>query len=93
MMGGGKIKPGTESPPNRFGVYIAEIEVNGVLKESPSTFFQKHWDRTKVMEAIHEAFNNKRHRHGNVYSGKTSEGMEIRFVLINDKIITVYPKY
>ncbi|MGY1460720.1 EndoU domain-containing protein [Bacillus toyonensis] len=93
MMGGGKIKPGTESPPNRFGVYTAEIEVNGVLKESPSTFFPKHWDRTKVMEAIHEAFNNKRHRHGNVYSGKTSEGMEIRFVLINDKIITVYPKY
>ncbi|PGD89755.1 hypothetical protein COM47_00570 [Bacillus wiedmannii] len=93
MMGGGKIKPGTESPPNRFGVYTAEIEVNGVLKGSPSTFFPKHWDRTQVMEAIHEAFNNKRHRHGNVYSGKTSEGMEIRFVLINDKIITVYPKY
>ncbi len=93
MMGGGKIKPGTESPPNRFGVYTAEIEVSGVLKESPSTFFPKHWDRTQVMEAIHEAFNNKRHRHGNVYSGKTSEGMEIRFVLINDKIITVYPKY
>lgn len=45
------------------------------------------------MEAIHEAFNNKRHRYGNVYSGKTSEGMEIRFVLINDKIITVYSKY
>ncbi|PHA85118.1 hypothetical protein COE78_22105 [Bacillus pseudomycoides] len=93
MMGGGKVKPGSESPPNRFGVYSAEIEVNAVLKESPSTFFPKHWDRTQVMEAIHEAYSNKRRISGKLYSGKTSEGMEIRFVLINDKIITVYPMY
>ncbi|MGG2016112.1 EndoU domain-containing protein [Bacillus sp. S10(2024)] len=93
MMGGGKIKPGTESTPNRFGVYTAEIEVSGVPKSSPSTFFPKHWDRTQVLEAIHEAYNNKRRINGNLYSGRTSAGMEIRLVLINDKIITVYPMY
>ncbi|MDC2864642.1 EndoU domain-containing protein [Bacillus sp. BP-3] len=93
MMGEGKIKPGTESTPNRFGVYTAEIEVSGVPKSSPSTFFPKHWDRTQVLEAIHEAYNNKRRINGNLYSGRTSAGMEIRLVLINDKIITVYPMY
>lgn len=80
--------------PNSFGVYTAEIEVNGVLKESSrSSFFPKHWDRTQVIEAIHEAYNNKRCKSGKLYVGKISEGMEIRFVLINDKIITVYPMY
>ena len=43
------------------------------------------------MEAIHEAYSNKRCISGRLYCGKTSEGMEIRFVLINDKIIAVYP--
>ncbi|PEN50397.1 hypothetical protein CN630_04945 [Bacillus wiedmannii] len=41
------------------------------------------------MEAIHETYSNKRCISGRLYSSKTSEGMEIRFVLINDKIITV----
>ncbi|RFB11775.1 hypothetical protein DZB88_18420 [Bacillus sp. OE] len=45
------------------------------------------------MEAIHETYSNKRCISRRSYSGKTSEGMEIRFVLINDKIITVYPMY
>ncbi|UYX55536.1 EndoU domain-containing protein [Bacillus thuringiensis] len=44
-------------------------------------------------QAIHEAYSNKRCISGRLYSGKTSEGMEIRFALINDKIITVYPMY
>ncbi|WP_392388073.1 hypothetical protein [Bacillus toyonensis] len=45
------------------------------------------------MEAIHEAYSDKRCIGGRLYSGKTSQGMEIRFVLINGKIITVYPIY
>ena len=39
------------------------------------------------MKAIYEAYSNKRCISGRLYSSKTSEGMEIRFVLINDKII------
>ncbi|HFR4180755.1 MULTISPECIES: EndoU domain-containing protein [Bacillus] len=45
------------------------------------------------MEAIHEAYSNKRCIRGRLYSSKKSEGMEIRFVFINGKIITVYPMY
>ena len=45
------------------------------------------------MEAIYEAYSNKRCIGGRLYSGKTSQGMEIRFVLIDDKIIAVYPVY
>lgn len=45
------------------------------------------------MEAIYEAYSNKRCISGRLYCGKTSEGMEIRFVLIEDKIIAVYPVY
>jgi len=45
------------------------------------------------MEDIHETYSNKRCMGGRLYSGKTSEGMEIRFVLINDTIITVYSMY
>ncbi len=45
------------------------------------------------MEAIYEAYSNERCISGRLYCGKTPEGMEIRFVLINDKIITVYPMY
>ena len=45
------------------------------------------------MEAIHETYSNKRCISGRLYSGKTFEEMEIRFVLIDDKIIAVYPVY
>ncbi|KAB7638318.1 EndoU domain-containing protein [Bacillus sp. B3-WWTP-C-10-D-3] len=45
------------------------------------------------MEAIYETYSNKRCISGRLYSSKISEGMEIRFVLINDKIIKVYPMY
>ncbi|MFC9415978.1 hypothetical protein ACIG6B_15605 [Bacillus mobilis] len=44
-------------------------------------------------QAIHETYSNKRCISGRLYCGKTSEGMEIRFVLIDDKIIAVYPVY
>ncbi len=62
------------------------------LLKSPSSFFPKHWDRAQVLEAIHEAYNNKRRMSGKLYSGRTSTGMEIRFVLINGKIISAFPK-
>ncbi|PEA81938.1 EndoU domain-containing protein [Bacillus pseudomycoides] len=62
------------------------------LLKSPSSFFPKHWDRTQVLEAIHEAYNNKRRMSGKLDSSRTSTGMEIRFVLINCKIISAFPK-
>ncbi|OAB37783.1 EndoU domain-containing protein [Paenibacillus glacialis] len=50
---------GNVDPPNEFGVYQVNIEVNGVLKKPKSTFFPKEWTPKQVIDAINEAFNNK----------------------------------
>ncbi|MFD3262291.1 EndoU domain-containing protein [Paenibacillus lentus] len=84
---------GNIDPPNKFGVYQANIEVNGVLKKVKSTFFPKEWAPQQVIDAINEAFNNKVLVKNNIYQGKTSTGIKIEFVLRNDKIISAYPLY
>ncbi|MGG4346633.1 EndoU domain-containing protein, partial [Paenibacillus lautus] len=84
---------GDIDPPNEFGVYRANIEVNGVLKKVKSTFFPKEWTPQQVIDAINEAFHNKEVVKNNVYQGITSMGMKIEFVLRNGKIISAYPLY
>lgn len=84
---------GNVDPPNELGVYQANIEVSGVLKKVKSTFFPKEWSPQQVVDAINEAFTNKEVVKNNVYRGITSQGMEIEFVLRNDKIISAYPLY
>lgn len=84
---------GNVDPPNEFGVYQANIEVSGVLKKVKSTFFPREWSPQQVIDAINEAFRNKEVVKNNVYRGVTSRGMEIEFVLRNDKIISAYPLY
>uniref|UniRef100_A0A7U3YGC7 Bacterial EndoU nuclease domain-containing protein n=1 Tax=Geobacillus sp. (strain Y4.1MC1) TaxID=581103 RepID=A0A7U3YGC7_GEOS0 len=94
MMGGGKIVPGSESLCNCHGVYFANVEVNGVKKQVPSTFFPKDWSRVDVLNAIKEAYENKTQLRGNKYIGTTSSGMRIEMYLDSmGKIITAYPKY
>lgn len=84
---------GNIDPPNEFGVYRANIEVNGVPKKPKSTFFPKEWTPQQVIDAINEAFHNKEVVKNNIYRGTTSMGMEIEFILRNDKIISAYPIY
>ncbi|MGG1615269.1 EndoU domain-containing protein, partial [Paenibacillus sp. NRS-1781] len=84
---------GNVDPPNEFGVYQANIEVSGVLKKVKSTFFPREWSPQQVIDAINEASRNKEVVKNNVYRGVTSRGMEIEFVLRNDKIISAYPLY
>ncbi|MGG4202885.1 EndoU domain-containing protein [Paenibacillus jamilae] len=84
---------GNIDPPNEFGVYQANIEINGVLKGPKSTFFPKEWTPQQVIDSVNEAFNNKVIIKNNKYIGKTSTGMEIEFILRNDKIISAYPVY
>ncbi|MCI1773939.1 MAG: EndoU domain-containing protein, partial [Paenibacillus lautus] len=79
--------------PNEFGVYQANVEVNGVLKGPKSTFFPKEWTPQQVVDAVNEAFNNKVNIKNNRYIGKTSSGMEIEIILRNDKIISAFPVY
>ncbi|WP_227793451.1 EndoU domain-containing protein [Paenibacillus guangzhouensis] len=84
---------GNIDPPNEFGVYQANVEISGVLKGPKSTFFPKEWTPQQVIESVNEAFNNKVIIKNNKYLGKTSTGMEIEFILRNDKIISAYPVY
>ena len=96
----GKIIPGTKSVPNHFGVYEAEVTVNGIRKTAnggKSTFFPDHWNAQEVVDAINEAFNKKQFVQGrrNSYVGELSNGMQIEMFIdnITGKVISAFPKY
>ncbi len=42
---GGKIIPNTKTAPDRNGVYMAKVKINGIKKKTSSNFFPKHWSR------------------------------------------------
>lgn len=93
-MMGGRIIPGTETAPDKNGVYEANVIINGKKKKAPSSFFPKHWDRVDVLKAVKEAFENKRHIGGFKYEGTTSRGIDIQMYLDEDGIIsTAFPIY
>ncbi|MGQ4668589.1 T7SS effector LXG polymorphic toxin [Metabacillus halosaccharovorans] len=93
-MMGGKIIPGTETKPDKNGVYRAKVEIEGVRKKATSSFFPKEWDRVQVLKAIEETFNNKRLIGDNKYSGKSESGLIIEMYLNKDgSIATAYPIY
>ncbi|WP_236251232.1 EndoU domain-containing protein [Bacillus sp. NSP9.1] len=94
MMGGGKIIPGTETKPDKNGVYRAKVEVNGVTKKAKSSFFPKDWNRADVLKAINEAYQSKKQVDIYKYIGKSSSGIEIEMYLNKDgSIATAYPLY
>ncbi|MFR5266900.1 EndoU domain-containing protein [Clostridium sp.] len=88
---------GTESTPNSFGVFKAKAEIDGKLKSDDngySTFFPNSMSPQKVVDSINEAYSNAKNIHGNIYIGKTKNGMEIEIYLSSDgKIISAFPKY
>lgn len=49
---------GNVDPPNKYGVYRANIEVDGILKKAKTTFFPKDWTPQQVIDEINIAFNN-----------------------------------
>lgn len=93
----GKIVKGTESKPNKFGVYEAKVEVNGIPKTAnggKSTFFPDDWESQKVVDVINEAFSNKQFVKNtvNTYEGIAENGMKISFFINkNGKIISAFP--
>ncbi|QNF30000.1 T7SS effector LXG polymorphic toxin [Metabacillus elymi] len=93
-MMGGKIIPGSESIPDKNGVYKAKVEINGIRKKATSSFFPKEWDRVQVLVAIEDAFNNKKQIGPNKYLGISSTGIKIEMYLNKDgTIATAYPLY
>lgn len=93
----GEIIDGTETKPNEFGVYEAEVIVSDVQKKSnggKSTFFPDEWDSQDVVDAINQAYQSKTFINGNTFEGLTSDGVVIRMYLDNkEKIISAFPVY
>ncbi len=93
----GRIVPGTEFGTDSFGVYKAQVEINGIKKKSNegySTFFPKHWSPQEIVDAINEAYDSKKYIVGNTYSGTTNNGITIEMYLDKKgKIISAYPIY
>lgn len=94
-----RVIPGTESMPNKFGVYSAKIEVadpnspGGFLPKTNnggvSTMFPKSWSVDRIKVEVDAAFQNKRVI-GNKWTGITPSGVRVEGY-ISPKT-TVYPK-
>ena len=84
---------GNLDPPNEFGVYRAKVEIEGIIKGPKSTLFPKNYSPQEVINAVNEAFSNKKIYKNNIYRGKSKSGMEIEFVIKNGKIDSAYPLY
>lgn len=93
----GEVIAGTETKPNKYGVYEAKVEISGVVKTSnsgKSSFFPEKWDAQQVVDGINEAYDDRTFITGNTYEGFTSEGILISMYLDqNDQIISAFPIY
>ena len=93
----GEIIEGSKSSEDKQGVYEAKVKVDGVEKTSNrgmSSFFPDAWDTQDVVDAIHEAYENREFIQGNTYEGLTEEGIIIQMYLNNnEKIISAFPVY
>ena len=93
----GNVVHGTEVSVNDFGVYKAQVEVNGIPKLGNggySTFFPKKMSPQEIIDAINEAYSNKIFMIGsrNTYIGTSKNGMEIEMYIKDGKIISAFPK-
>ena len=94
----GKIVDGSKTAPNKYGVYEAQVEINGTLKKGnggKSTFFPDNWSSQQIVDSINEAYSKKVFRSGNIYVGKLSNGMQIEMYInkTTGKLISAFPKY
>ena len=82
-------------PPNKYGVYKAEVKIAGKVKNGTSSFFPKDWTPQQVVDAINEAFENKELVKGKttLYQGTSKTGIKIRMYVENNKITSAWPMY
>ena len=83
---------------NEMGVWSAIVEAkdkkgNWVRKDSITTFFPNHWDKTTSSKEILFAVKNKRKKNGtdNIYVSETFSGILVEIVIVNNKMKTIYP--
>jgi len=93
----GRLVPGTETFPDRNGVYRGKVTVHGVRKPAnrgKSSFFPNSMSPQDVVDGINEAYGRRRFIWGNTYEGETLLGMRISMRLDKaGKIISAYPVY
>jgi len=80
---------------NKYGVYKAKVEIDGVGKTAESTFFPKDWTPQEVVDTIEEAFNGKQLVRNKqfLYEGTCKAGIKIEMYVENGIITTAYPVY
>ena len=88
----GTIVDSTRSNTNKYGIYDAEVIIDGVNKQAKSSFFPVDWTPQQVIDSINEAYSNMESYRGSMFKGKTSFGFEIGIYLDKDnKIATAFP--
>lgn len=93
----GSIIEGTESAPDRHGVFTAKVTVDGVKKNGFSSFYPESWTPQQVVDAVNEAYedalSDPSNPHGELWIGYSGD-LEINMYLNSkDKITTAYPIY
>ena len=92
----GSVIPGTQSAPNAYGVYDAEVMIDGVRKRGAgkSTFFPADMSPQQVIDAVNQAYANREHTKGNRYEGTSENGIPIGMFLDSEgRIISAFPLY
>lgn len=85
----------TRSVPDKYGVYEANVVIEGIKKGPRSTFFPKDWSAAQVEQAIVETYQNGKpdpHRPW-LIKGTTNRGVEIQLELKGGQIQSAYPLY
>jgi hypothetical protein len=95
----GATVPGTATSPDAFGVYKADVTINGSPKSGnggSSTFFPKSMSPQDVVDAINEAYVDnggvRAPRTRNSFYGQTSSGLQIEMYQSWGKIISAFPR-
>ena len=86
-----KVIESTRGVPDKYGVYEARIEIDGVQKTSISSFYPQGLSNQKIVDEVEYALKNavQEGTANNVFTGTASNGMKIRIILGKNKKISV----
>ncbi len=89
------MKEGTRSAPDKYGVYKANVVIEGIPKREQSSFFPKDWTPEQVEKAILEAYGNGKARPNLpwIIEGTSTGGMTIEIRTQGGRMRTAYPVY
>jgi hypothetical protein len=89
------VKEGTRSAPDKYGVYEANVVIEGIQKREKSSFFPQGWSQEQVEKAILEVYENGKPQPFKpwVLRGTSSSGMEIEIRVKGGGIQTAFPLY